>query len=118
MTATYKAAEVTSPGKLNLVTRPVPEPGPGQVRVRVEAAGICHSDVATVDALFPGIHPRQQSLGLPQVCVEASILQRYCALRREQFQHCNTVRRESVRGKVVLEVKDTNDLSLSGYRHA
>ena len=41
------------------MTRPVPEPGLGQVRVRVEAAGICHSDVATVDAAFPGIrYPR------------------------------------------------------------
>ena len=59
MTATYKAAEVTSPGKLNLGTRPVPEPGPGRIRVRVETAGICHSDVATVDALPPGIqYPR------------------------------------------------------------
>jgi D-arabinose 1-dehydrogenase-like Zn-dependent alcohol dehydrogenase len=59
MTATYKAVEVTSPGKLNLVTRPVPEPGPGQVRMRVEAAGICHSDVATVEAVFPWIrYPR------------------------------------------------------------
>ena len=59
MTATYKAVEVTSPGKLNLVTRPVPEPGPRQVRVRVEAAGICYSDVATVEAVFPGIrYPR------------------------------------------------------------
>src|ERR1700726_3082125 len=56
---TYKAVEVTSPRKLNLLTRPVPEPGPGQVRVRVEAAGICHSDVATVEAVFPGIrYPR------------------------------------------------------------
>src|SRR6516164_8602216 len=59
MQNTYKAVEVTSPRKLNLVTRPVPEPGPGQVRVRVEAAGICHSDVATVEAVFPGIrYPR------------------------------------------------------------
>ena len=54
MQNTYKAVEVASPGKLNLVTRPVPEPGPRQVRVRVEAAGICHSDVATVEAVFPG----------------------------------------------------------------
>lgn len=59
MQNTYKAVEVASPGKLNLVTRPVPEPGPRQVRVRVEAAGICHSDVATVEAVFPGIrYPR------------------------------------------------------------
>ena len=66
MTATYKAVEVTSFGKLNLVTRPVPKPGPGQVRVRVEAAGICHSDVATVDARFPGIlYPRVPGHEIP-----------------------------------------------------
>ena len=55
MTATYKAVEVTFRGKLNLVTLPMPESRPGRVKVRVEAAGICHSDVATVEALFPGI---------------------------------------------------------------
>ncbi len=59
MTKTYQAVEVTSPGKFNLVTRPVTEPGPGQVRIRVEAAGICHSDVATVQNILPGItYPR------------------------------------------------------------
>ena len=71
MAATYKAVEVASPGKLNLVTRPVPEPGPGQVRVRVEAAGICHSDVATVEAVFPGIkYPRVPGLEIAG-CIDA-----------------------------------------------
>lgn len=41
-----RAAELTEPGApLRLVRRPVPEPGPGEVRVRVEACGVCGSDV-------------------------------------------------------------------------
>src|SRR5215467_11297978 len=56
---TYRAIEVTRPGALNLVQRLLSEPGPGQVRLRVEACGICHSDAATVDGGFPGIrYPR------------------------------------------------------------
>ena len=34
-------------GPLELVEREIPHPGPAQVRVRVEANGICHSDVLT-----------------------------------------------------------------------
>jgi D-arabinose 1-dehydrogenase-like Zn-dependent alcohol dehydrogenase len=42
-----------------MVTREVPEPRAGEVRVRVEACGICHSDSVTVDGLFPFIsYPR------------------------------------------------------------
>jgi len=45
--------------KLELVERDVPEPGPGQVRLRVEACGVCHSDVLTALGLWPGItYPR------------------------------------------------------------
>jgi alcohol dehydrogenase, propanol-preferring len=59
MTTTYRAIEVTRPGNLNLVQRPIPQPGPGQVRLRVEACGVCHSDAATVEGGFPGIsYPR------------------------------------------------------------
>ena len=58
--AKMRAFPVTKPGaKLELVERDVPEPGPGQVRLRIEACGICHSDVLTVQGLFPGIkYPR------------------------------------------------------------
>jgi D-arabinose 1-dehydrogenase-like Zn-dependent alcohol dehydrogenase len=35
--------------------RPVPDPGPGQVRIRVKACGICHSDRFVKDALWPGL---------------------------------------------------------------
>ena len=55
-----RAFPFTKPGaKLELVERDVPNPGPGQVRVRVEACGICHSDVLTAQGLYPGIqYPR------------------------------------------------------------
>jgi D-arabinose 1-dehydrogenase-like Zn-dependent alcohol dehydrogenase len=55
MKGTYKAVEVSAPGVLRVVERPVSEPGPGQVRVRVEACGICHTDAATVTGIYPGL---------------------------------------------------------------
>jgi D-arabinose 1-dehydrogenase-like Zn-dependent alcohol dehydrogenase len=38
-----------------VVERLVPNPGPGQVRIRVEACGICHTDSHTVKADLPGV---------------------------------------------------------------
>ena len=55
MNSTYRAVEVSSPGTLRLVERRVMEPGRGQVRIRVAAAGICHSDIVTVEGSFPGL---------------------------------------------------------------
>ena len=55
MSTTYSAVEVTRPGLLQLTQRPLKEPIAGQVRIRVEACGVCHSDSATVDGLLPGI---------------------------------------------------------------
>jgi alcohol dehydrogenase, propanol-preferring len=55
MGSTYKAVEVSAPGILRVVERAVPEPGPGQVRIRVEACGICHTDSATVTGTYPGL---------------------------------------------------------------
>ena len=52
---TYSAAEVYEPGRLRLVERKVSEPGAGQVRIRVEACGICHTDSATVMGVYPGL---------------------------------------------------------------
>jgi alcohol dehydrogenase/propanol-preferring alcohol dehydrogenase len=46
-------------GPLELVEREISDPGPGRVRVHVEANGICHSDVLTKEGLWPGIeYPR------------------------------------------------------------
>ena len=46
-------------GAFEVVQREFPEPGPGHVRIRVEACGVCHSDAITKFSLFPGIeYPR------------------------------------------------------------
>ncbi|HEX3953862.1 MAG TPA: alcohol dehydrogenase [Stellaceae bacterium] len=46
-------------GPLELVERDIPQPGAGQVRVKVQACGVCHSDSVTKEGLFPGIqYPR------------------------------------------------------------
>src|SRR6516164_6254006 len=59
MSETYKAIEVRKPGEFAEVRRPLQEPGHDQVRIRVEACGVCHSDAATVEGSFPGIaYPR------------------------------------------------------------
>lgn len=55
MKGTYKAVEVSAPGTLRVVERPIPEPGAGQVRIRVEACGICHTDAATITGMYPGL---------------------------------------------------------------
>jgi D-arabinose 1-dehydrogenase-like Zn-dependent alcohol dehydrogenase len=46
-------------GPFEIVEREIPEPGPGSVRVKVQASGICHSDSLTKEGLWPGIqYPR------------------------------------------------------------
>jgi len=52
---TYKAVGVYEPGRLQVVERSISEPSAGQVRIRVEACGICHTDVATVTGTYPGL---------------------------------------------------------------
>lgn len=60
MAATMKAVQVSKPGgDLELVEREVPEPGPNEVRIRVDACGICHGDAAVIGGHFPGTeYPR------------------------------------------------------------
>jgi D-arabinose 1-dehydrogenase-like Zn-dependent alcohol dehydrogenase len=55
-----KAAQISKPGgDFELVEREMPEPDPGQVRVKVEACGICHSDALVKEGLWPGLqYPR------------------------------------------------------------
>jgi alcohol dehydrogenase len=54
--STYRAAQVAAAGgPFEIVEREVPQPGPGHVRVAVDACGICHSDAAFVNALLPGV---------------------------------------------------------------
>src|SRR2546428_12578692 len=57
MTGRY-AQVVTKGGPIELVTREVPDPKAGEVRVRVQSCGICHSDSVTKEGIFPITYPR------------------------------------------------------------
>ena len=51
-----RVAQVTRPdGPFEIVERAIPDPGAGEVRIKVEACGVCHSDAFTKLAAFPGI---------------------------------------------------------------
>src|SRR5438309_11005116 len=58
--ATMKVAQVSNPGAdFQIVEREIPEPGPRHVRIKVQACGVCHSDVLTKEGAWPGIqYPR------------------------------------------------------------
>ena len=58
--APMKVAQVPRPGAdFEIVEREIPTPGVGQVRIKVQACGVCHSDVLTKEGQWPGIqYPR------------------------------------------------------------
>jgi len=60
MSTKMKAAQISKAGgDWELVERDTPEPGTGQVRVKIEACGICHSDALVKDGIWPGLqYPR------------------------------------------------------------
>jgi D-arabinose 1-dehydrogenase-like Zn-dependent alcohol dehydrogenase len=55
-----KVAQIAKPGgDFEIVEREVPNPGPAEVRIKVQACGVCHSDVLTKEGALPGIqYPR------------------------------------------------------------
>src|ERR1700679_2198184 len=58
--AQMKAAQISKPGAaFQIVEREIVEPGAGEVRIKVQACGVCHSDSFTVEGVWPGIqYPR------------------------------------------------------------
>jgi D-arabinose 1-dehydrogenase-like Zn-dependent alcohol dehydrogenase len=58
--AQMKVVQVPRPGAdFEIVERNIPEPGTREVRIKVQACGVCHSDVLTKEGLWPGIqYPR------------------------------------------------------------
>jgi D-arabinose 1-dehydrogenase-like Zn-dependent alcohol dehydrogenase len=60
MTDTMRAVQVPQAGaEFELVERSLPESGPEEVRVAVDACGICHSDVFAKEGTYPGVsYPR------------------------------------------------------------
>src|SRR5260370_39745062 len=57
---TMKVAQISKPGAgFEIVEREIPEPGVGEVRIRVQACGVCHRDIFVKEGLWPGIqYPR------------------------------------------------------------
>src|SRR5271170_4242343 len=57
---TMKVALIAKPGAgFEIVEREIPKPGAGQVRIKVQACGVCHSDSFTKEGTWPGIeYPR------------------------------------------------------------
>jgi len=54
-----RVVQIPSPkGAFEIVERPIPEPGPGTVRIRVQACGVCHSDSLVKEGLAPVQYPR------------------------------------------------------------
>src|SRR5258707_10817490 len=60
MSTKMKAAQISKPGgDWELIERDIPELSTGEVRVKVEACGICHSDALVKEGLWPGLqYPR------------------------------------------------------------
>ena len=60
MTTTMKAAQISKAGgDFEIVEREIPKPGAGHVRIKVQACGVCHSDVLVKEGAWPGIqYPR------------------------------------------------------------
>ena len=58
--APMKVAQISRPGgDFEIVEREIPNPGAGEVRIKVQACGVCHSDVFVKEGLWPGIqYPR------------------------------------------------------------
>ncbi len=53
---TGRSMQVPSPGApFQLIQKEFPEPGPGHVRIKVQACGVCHSDSLTKEGQWPGI---------------------------------------------------------------
>src|SRR5215472_5413841 len=59
-TAPMKVAQIRKPnGDFEITDREIPKPQLGQVRIKVQACGVCHSDQLTKEGLWPGIqYPR------------------------------------------------------------
>ena len=51
--------QVTTPGSLEMVERPIPEPGAGEVLIAVEACGICGADASDIEGADPALQPHR-----------------------------------------------------------
>jgi D-arabinose 1-dehydrogenase-like Zn-dependent alcohol dehydrogenase len=79
MAKTYKAVEVAAPSNLRIVEKPMPQPGEGQVLIRVEACGVCGTDSFTVEGQYPGLRfprvPGHEATGRIEAIIGSSASQ-------------------------------------------
>ena len=64
-----KVAQISKPGgEWEMVERPIPKPASGQVRIKIQACGICHSDALVKEGHWPGLHyprvPGHEAVGV------------------------------------------------------
>src|SRR5690349_20749241 len=74
---TYRAVQVTKPGKLELVERELTAPPRDCVRIRVEACGVCQSDTMTIEGQFHGLSwprvPGHEAVGVIDAVCEGVV---------------------------------------------
>ena len=71
-TNTYRAVQVSQPGRFEIVERELTPPPAGKVRIRVEACGVCHSDLHIVRGDWDGV-PRNMPLGHEGIGIVAEL---------------------------------------------
>ncbi|MEH2625298.1 D-arabinose 1-dehydrogenase-like Zn-dependent alcohol dehydrogenase [Bradyrhizobium sp. AZCC 1719] len=59
MKRSYRVAQVSKPGTLEIAERETPSPGAGEVLISVEACGVCGADAADIDRADPALRPRR-----------------------------------------------------------
>src|SRR5207247_10506304 len=81
MATMMKVAQVPKAGAdFEIVERAIPVPGPGQVRIRVQACGVCHSDVLAKEGGWPGlVYP-------PRATARSGRCDRRSGLRRDAVE--------------------------------
>ena len=91
--AKMKAVQVPKAGgEFEVVEREIPQPGPGQVRIKVQACGVCHSDVLTKEGGWPGItYPRVPGHEVAGV-IDAAIKDHATAIRRRELSKSSLLR--------------------------
>jgi threonine dehydrogenase-like Zn-dependent dehydrogenase len=89
MSKTYRAIEIKKAGEWSAVRKPLQDPGPNQVRIRVEACGVCHSDAVTVEGLLPITFPRVPSRNRPRSIQKKWIVRLggHCGIRFWRTRH-------------------------------
>ena len=67
MNKTFRAMQVSSPGMLEMVVRPLPEPGPEDVLIKIEVCGVCGADLQDAEKVpeagQPGRIPGHEIVG-------------------------------------------------------